>query len=362
MAQTLYRKYRPQTFAEVVNQEHIKTTLTNAVKTGSVAHAYLFSGSRGIGKTSLARIFAKALNCTALNKKTGEPCSSCLSCKSFAAGTFLDVIEIDAASHTGVDTVREIIIDSARLMPALGAYKVFIIDEVHMLSTSAFNALLKIIEEPPAHVVFIFATTESMKIPATIVSRCQRFDFKKITQEHIVERLAEIVKREKRKVDTDVLKAVARYADGALRDAEGLLGQVLTLSDEKITLEHASLLLPISHLENVRVLATYIIEGKTAEAITYVGTAVENGINLEQFTLDLLELWRLALLMKIGAVNDLADLDHKKWIESVDAQTSVEQLRTLLELTTKAIIASRNETGIITLPLELFIVEATTKE
>lgn len=347
-------------FEDVVNQEHIKKTLQNELISGSIAHAYLFAGPRGIGKTSLARIFAKALNCQKRDIKSGEPCSNCATCKSFSEGLLLDVIEIDAASHTGVDTVREVIIDTARLLPSLGAYKVFIIDEVHMLSTSAFNALLKIIEEPPEHVVFIFATTESIKVPATIVSRCQRFDFKKITNEHIITRLMKILKHEKRSAEKEVLETIARFSDGALRDAESLLGQILTLATEKITMSEASLLLPVSHVDKVRALASLIIAKNTAQAIDMVTKLSEDGIDLDQLAKDLLELWRLALLKKIDASISINDKETEGWLEKELAGSSIVDIQKYIEHVINAIKESENEWIIPTLPLEVSIVRSTT--
>ena len=329
------------------------------LKAGVIAHAYLFSGPRGIGKTTLARIFSKALNCESVDKKTGEPCGTCVCCKSFSEGLLLDVIEIDAASHTGVDTVRETVIDTARLMPSVGKYKVFIIDEVHMLSTSAFNALLKIIEEPPEHVVFIFATTESMKVPATIISRCQRFDFKKLTNEDIVARLASLTKKEKRSVDKSVLESIAKFSDGAMRDAESLLGQVLTLSDKTITLDHASLLLPVSHIAKVRELATLIVEHKTAEAVDFLNKLVADGVDLPQFSQDLLELWRLALLKKINAAIVIHDAENEAWVTKHLPSLTVERIQSFITHTTAAIREAAFETTLITLPLEMLIVSVT---
>src|SRR3989344_5558425 len=188
MATTLYRKYRPQTFAEVVGQNHIKTTLQNELEKDKIAHAYLFSGPRGLGKTTMARLFAKAVNCLTRKSGQSEPCNQCNSCQEVITGRSLDVIEIDAASHTGVDNVRENIIENSRFTPTSRKFKVFIIDEVHMLSTSAFNALLKTLEEPPEHAIFILATTEIHKVPETIVSRCQHFDFHKVPTADIVKR------------------------------------------------------------------------------------------------------------------------------------------------------------------------------
>ena len=205
---TLYRKYRPQKFAQVTGQEHIITTIVNEIATGQVAHAYLFSGPRGTGKTTTARLLAKAVNCETRANGASEPCDTCLSCVEISAGRNIDVIEIDAASHTGVDNVRENIIDNAQFKPTKSKWKVFIIDEVHMLSTSAFNALLKTLEEPPAHVIFILATTELHKLPLTIISRCQRFNFHKIPLEQMRARLQELASSEEVKIDDEVMESV----------------------------------------------------------------------------------------------------------------------------------------------------------
>lgn len=360
MSQAIYRRYRPKDFVSVVNQNHIKVTLQNEIKTGEIAHAYLFCGPRGIGKTTLARIFAKTLTCKNFNKDKAEPCLDCSSCDAIAKGNYLDLIEIDAASHTGVDNVRANIIETARLLPAQGKYKIFIIDEVHMLSTSAFNALLKIIEEPPPQVIFILATTEVFKVPLTIISRCQRFDFKKIPIDLIVKRLDEIAKSEKRTVDKKVLAIIAGLSDGSLRDAESLLGQVLTLDNKKISLDLARLILPISDQEMVRALAGLIVAKRASEAVDLINRIAQDGVDLLQFTDDLIELWRKTLLKKIKAVSleaGLLDEETDQWLAKHLETLTVSDIHLFIELALSARTGIRQE-SIITLPLEIMIVKA----
>ena len=232
MYQALYRKYRPKTFDEVVGQDVIIKTLKNAVSNNRLTHAYLFSGPRGTGKTSIAKILAKTINC--VNLKDYTPCDECVSCTQINNKQTNDIIEIDAASNNGVDEIRELK-SKVNLVPSNSKYKIYIIDEVHMLTVGAFNALLKTLEEPPAHIIFIFATTEPHKIPLTILSRCQRFDFKKISESKILERLAEIVEKENIKIEKEALIEIARLADGGMRDAISILDQVTAYSNDKIT-------------------------------------------------------------------------------------------------------------------------------
>ena len=232
----LARKWRPQQFDQVVGQNHVTRTLQNAIDLGRVAHAYLFCGPRGVGKTTTARIFAKALNCQKGMKK--EPCDACSNCKEISAGTSLDVLEIDGASNRGIDQVRELR-DNVKFAPASSRFKIYIIDEVHMLTTEAFNALLKTLEEPPEHVKFFFATTEPHKVPSTILSRCQRFDLRKISAKEIYDALKNIVRHEKIKTEEKTLFAVAKAADGSLRDAESLLDQLISFSQGDLRYEDA---------------------------------------------------------------------------------------------------------------------------
>jgi len=308
MSIALYRKYRPKNFAEVSGQNHIKITLQNEIESDRVVHAYMFCGPRGTGKTTLARLLSKAVNCTDI-QASGEPCNKCQSCEDIIAGKALDIIEIDAASHTGVDNVRENIIQNARFTPTKKKFKVFIIDEVHMLSISAFNALLKILEEPPKYVIFILATTEAHKVPSTIISRCQRFDFKKINLLEIVERLKWIVGREEIRVDEKVLSLIAKQSGGCVRDAESLLEQVLSLGEKNITLEQSELILPKTDFDLLYKLFEFIINKQTAEAIELINKMVEDGIDIAQFTDGLIEFVRKTLIYKIS--NNLQEFSRE---------------------------------------------------
>lgn len=299
MSETLYRKYRPQSFADLAGQNHIKITLQNELSGDRLAHAYLFGGPRGVGKTTTARIFAKAVNCTQRKAGESEPCNTCAACLEVINGQSLDLIEIDAASHTGVDHVRDQIIDNARFTPSRWKYKVFIIDEVHMLSTAAFNALLKTLEEPPQHALFVLCTTELHKLPETIISRCQRFDFKKISQADLLQRMQMIVKAEKKSVDESVLVSIIRQAEGASRDAESLLGQVLTLGDT-ITADQAEIVLPRSHADSVVALFEAVVRRNTAAALGLINQLADQGVNMTQFARELLEFLRFVMLVKVG--------------------------------------------------------------
>ena len=358
MTKVLYRKYRPTNFAEVVGQEHIVKTLKNAVRREKIAHAYLFSGPRGIGKTTIARILAKVINCK--NPKDGEPCNKCENCLNINDNKFLDMIEIDAATHTQVDKIRDII-EKINISPSSGKYKVYIIDEVHMLSKGAFNALLKTLEEPPKHVVFILATTEIHKIPATIISRCQRFDFRRLKVSEIKERLEKIAKQEKVKVEKGVLDFIAINSNGGLRDSESLFGQILSLEDKDITLKEVQTILSVADLSIAIKLIKLIIEKKYSEAIDYINATTDDGYDLEQFNISLIEYCRKLMLIKISPEmkeNFSSEMTEEQIteLETISQETSIAQLLRMI----RVFIRSKEEikSSIIPqLPLELAITE-----
>lgn len=314
MSSTLYRKYRPTRWSDIAGQNHVKVTLAFEVATGKVAHAYLFSGPRGIGKTTTARILAKAVNCSSVGKE-GEPCDECASCKLVSDGTTLDVIEIDAASHRGIDAVKENIIENARFSPSKLKRKVFIIDEVHMMTVEAFNALLKTLEEPPEGVMFILATTELHKVPATIISRCQRFDFRKIPFADMVERLHELCDDEKCKVDSKVLEEIARHSEGCLRDAEGLLGKVLSVGDGKrISYDQALVVMPRSDYALAAQFVDALLRKESRIALQTVGDCLDQGVDLDGFAAEVTEIMRKVLLTAMSGNPDAfaADLDEDR--------------------------------------------------
>lgn len=293
---SLYRNYRPQKFLEVVNQGHIIATLKNAVAGGSFAHAYLFTGPRGTGKTSVARILARAVNCE--KQKDGEPCNQCAVCKSFTDGSNLDLVEIDAASNTGIENVREII-EHLKFTPTSAKYKVFIVDEVHMLSKGAFNALLKTLEEPPVHALFILATTEIHKVPATIISRTQRFDFQKINREQIFEHLKGIAKQEKINIDDQSLQLVAGAAEGGMRDALSILDKLSAVSN--LDIYQTEQLLGLTNTRLSQKFFGLLLGSDSVAAIENLESLFEAGIDPVQFNKDFLDYLRSVLLYKMGA-------------------------------------------------------------
>lgn len=330
MYQALYRKYRSQTFGEMVGQKVISTTLRQAVESGKISHAYLFSGPRGTGKTSAAKIFAKAMNCP--NQVDGEPCNHCDICRDITNGSLEDVIEIDAASNNGVDEIREIR-DKSTYAPSRATYKVYIIDEVHMLSTGAFNALLKTLEEPTENVVFILATTELHKIPATILSRVQRFEFKSIKQGAIKEHLASILEKEGLTFDDEALTIISRRAEGGMRDALSILDQALSLSADNNVSQ--SIVEEITGSIGLTALDSFVASVRnqdTTKALSNLETLFDNGKSMSRFATDLLEYFRDLLIVKAGGENS-----HHSPLFEENLSLEQDRLFQLIDLVTSAL-------------------------
>ncbi|EKE20489.1 MAG: hypothetical protein ACD_7C00555G0001 [uncultured bacterium] len=363
---TLYRKYRPSQFNDVVGQQHIVRTLSNAIENNRAGQAYLFTGPRGTGKTTFARVFAKTVNCTAPIKKSKDhflaPCLKCENCQQFENNTSADIIEIDAASNTGVDNIRELR-ETAKLSPFKGKYKIYIIDEVHMLSLGAFNALLKILEEPPAHIIFILATTEIHKVPETIISRCQRFDFSKFDIEEIIGKLSAIVKKEKITIEEPALELIAISAEGGMRDAESLLEQIITLEKNKITSEKVADILGISSNQSVEELTALVFDKKTAQALLLINKIYKDGYNLEFLAKSWLEYLRKIMLLNIDASLDKKifskmTIEQKEKIKFISKKTSLNFIILCVNKIAEN-IPKIKESFIPQLPLESMIVELT---
>lgn len=358
MSLALYRKYRPRLFAEVVSQDHVKTTLLNAISIDKIGHAYILVGARGIGKTTLARLFAKAINC--LDKSGPEPCNKCEACLAIDGGKALDLLEIDAASNTGVDQIRELR-EKVKFTPAKLKYKVFIIDEVHMLSSGAFNALLKTLEEPPEHAVFLLATTEVHKIPATILSRCQRFDLKKLTVPELIGYLKRIAKSEGIEASREALELITGQADGCARDAVSLFTQVNAFSRGKIDQKLVKEILGVVDQAAIAEFIDHLIARSPARGVDQLQKLLENGYDVEQFTKNLIEYLRKMMVAKIGAdARDivLANLSSEQ-LGKIQAQTAELTLAQIVHFI-KAFLDAQQHLGeslYPQLPLELALME-----
>ena len=327
--EVLARKWRPQTFQDVIGQEHITQTLINAIKTGRLAHAYIFSGPRGIGKTSIARILAKAINCK--EGEPGMPCNKCQSCIEITDGSSVDVQEIDGASNRGIDDIRELR-ENVKYMPSSSSYRVYIIDEVHMLTTPAFNALLKTLEEPPAHVKFIFATTETHKVPITILSRCQRFDFKKIPQAQLINHLEKITQKENIQISKSGLALIAREADGCMRDSQSLLDQVSSFAGEKAEDKDIIEILGVIDSQIIFEASRAIIEGSAVKCLEIVNQIYNYGYDIKEFYGALMNQFRnllVSLLTSQGNLLDMNDKDKEEAKQQAE-QAGQEKLQILL--------------------------------
>ena len=362
MSQTLYRKYRPKNFSEVIAQAHIVRTLSNAVKNNRIGQAYLFTGPRGTGKTSIARILAKTINCTDL--KEAVTCEKCPACALINENKTLDIIEIDAASNTGVDNIRELR-ETVALPPTILKYKVYIIDEVHMLSTGAFNALLKTLEEPPSHVVFILATTEIHKVPETIKSRCQRFDFSRFPIENIIEKLAGIAQAEKVSIDKESLEMIAIAAEGGMRDAESLLSQIISLEDKKITAAEVEEILGTTDKKIIGQVARMIIEDNPSQAIEMINNLLTDGYDMMVFNKALINYFRQLMILQV-------DSKLKKYFtyemtaEQMNEMTAQAEKTELAKIVTaiELLLEAQNKISssmLPQLPLEIAIIKATGK-
>lgn len=360
----LYQKYRPQSFATVIDQEHIITTITNQVSLDKLAHAYLFSGPRGTGKTTTARLLAKSANCQ--NRKTGEfePCNDCSSCREIGNSNSIDVIEIDAASHTGVDNVRENIIENTQFKPTHSKYKIFIIDEVHMLSTASFNALLKTLEEPPSYVIFILATTELHKIPATIISRCLRFTFHKVTSVDLKKHLIQISKKENVDIDEEVIEHIVKKSDGAVRDAVGLLDQIIASGDKKITLSSTSFLLPSVSTELQIKLVASLVEKNAQNGLKLVSEVIDDGLPIGHIFSDLIEHLRSVLIYQADPELAMNEIDLSgKLLENFKQNANAIAPRELINLIDLTIQRSQQikYSPLPQLPLEMLFIEWSSK-
>lgn len=359
----LYRKYRPKTFSEVVGQEHIVKTLTNAILKKMVSHAYLFHGPRGSGKTTIARLLSKAVNCEDRKENEYEPCNECLSCREINEGRSLDLIEIDAASNRGIDEIRELR-EGIKFVPVRSKYKIFIIDEAHQLTKEAANALLKILEEPPSHVIFILATTEIHKMISTILSRCQRFDFKKLTTPEIIKKLEFILRNEKIDIEKEALELIAINSEGSIRDAESILDQVISFlgASKKIKAQDIKKILGIIETKVISELVELILEKKARESIEYLNEVLEKGYDVKEILDKIIEYLREAMLLKINPalenplLNSLTKEEKEKLLSQIkkgDEKDFKKMIKIFLEAEGRMRFSP-----IAQLPLEIAILEA----
>ena len=333
--QVLYRTYRPAKFSEVVGQDYIVKTLVNAIKNNRIAHAYLFAGPRGTGKTTIAKLFAKAINCNNFNS---ESCDDCDSCRAYLEGTHPDIIEMDAASNNGIDEIREII-EQVPYAPLLGKYKVYIIDEVHMLSASAFNALLKTLEEPPAHVIFILATTDPQKVLSTVLSRCQRYNFSKITTYEIKRRTIDILNSEKISYEEKAVEEIARMAEGGMRDALSLLEQVLAYNPNELKLEDVEKIFGLTSTEEEVNLFSKIHENEVSEVVNKLRNMYAQGMDTKRLAVDLLEIVKDALIYSDKAdgslLNKLTPIEAQDILSKVEINTLLEDAKNIEDVLSK---------------------------
>ena len=361
---TLYRKYRPKKFSEISGQKHLIRIISNSIKNNRIGHAYLFTGPRGTGKTTLARIFAKTINCLNPQKTDSEtiklePCNKCTSCKLIMGNKALDIIEIDAASNTGVDNIRQLK-ENVSVPPIGLKNKIYIIDEVHMLSIGAFNALLKTLEEPPAHSIFILATTELHKVPETIISRCQRFDFHRLNQRQIIERLKQICKKEKIEIEKEALASIALEAEGGMRDAESLLDQIIAIEDKKITANEVNQILGISSQKSALDFVEIVLNQETEKALEKIAQLQNDGINLKNFNKLALAHLRSILIIKINhqsAKKIITGFSPEQFetIQKIAKSTSLPDLVFIVEIFQSS-LANFKESFIPQLPLEMAVI------
>ena len=323
----LYRKFRPLTFSEIVGQEHITRTLKNQIMAQRVGHAYLFNGGRGTGKTSAAKVLARAINC--LNPHDGEPCNECEICKAALSGALTDIVEMDAASNNSVEDIRSIR-EEVNFLPTIAKYRVYIIDEVHMLSTGAFNALLKTLEEPPAHVKFILATTEPQKLPATILSRCQRFDFKKISNDNIEKRLKFVCDESSIEITTEALNLIAVLSEGAMRDALSILERCVQDGENKIDEDKIKDLVGIPKLTYIHQLSTAMIEGNVERALETIDTVINDGKDLQNFLWEIIKYIKDILVYQTSKKLDIYSVEEIKNIEMLANKVTKEELLAMI--------------------------------